>query len=106
MCCYFKDGGPHEGPIGEVRNILGKKKAKEECARLVLLYLQVVKEQRLEYARGMMAGMKGNTQVIADRAVGKEVEGEAEVATMTTGVGGQDGDSGDEGFESAVEEMD
>lgn len=33
VCCFFKGAGEHEGPIGEVRNIYGKKKAKEECAR-------------------------------------------------------------------------
>ncbi|ORY15736.1 hypothetical protein BCR34DRAFT_558468 [Clohesyomyces aquaticus] len=47
VSAYFKSGGPHEGPVGEVRHIFGKKKAKEECARLTLEYLREVHRQRL-----------------------------------------------------------
>lgn len=55
--CSFKNSGGHEGPIGEVRNIFGKKKAKEECARLTLQYLTELKEKREEFGRRMMAGI-------------------------------------------------
>lgn len=100
VSCYFKDGGPHQGPLGEVRNVFGKKRAKEECARLVVQYLHDVKEARLEYARSMMASVKGDTQVVANRAVGKQVEGEER------GAGHQHEDSDDQGFQSAAEQMD
>lgn len=47
--------GPlHEGPIGEVRNVYGKKRAKEECARLVVGYLEGVRERRREEGRRRM----------------------------------------------------
>ncbi|KAF1831590.1 hypothetical protein BDW02DRAFT_43748 [Decorospora gaudefroyi] len=54
VSCFFKNGGPHSGPIGTVRNVFGKKKAKEECARLTLEYLVEVRERRLEY--GLVLG--------------------------------------------------
>ncbi|KAF2661890.1 hypothetical protein K491DRAFT_686867 [Lophiostoma macrostomum CBS 122681] len=47
VACYFRGVAGHEGPIGEVRHVFGKKKAKEECAKLVLEYLLAVKEKRL-----------------------------------------------------------
>ncbi|KAL5400482.1 hypothetical protein PMIN03_012347, partial [Paraphaeosphaeria minitans] len=64
VSCFFKNGGPHEDPDCEVRHVFGKKKAKEECARLVLQYLEGLREKRMEYARGVMAGMKGGETVI------------------------------------------
>ena len=100
VSCYFKDSGPHQGPLGEVRNVFGKKKAKEECARLVVQYLQDVKETRLEYARSMMAGIKGDTHAVTNRAVGKQAESEGRAS------GNQHEDSDDDGFQSAVEQID
>jgi hypothetical protein len=61
VACYFKYGGPHGGPIGEVRNIFGKKKAKEECARLTVAYLQDVKQRRLEFGARMMASAQAGS---------------------------------------------
>ena len=37
VTCFFRGAGPHEGPIGEVRNIYGKKKAKEAKDRPELI---------------------------------------------------------------------
>lgn len=54
MACYFPGGGKHEGPLGEVRHIFGKNKAKEECARLVLDYLSRVMEERIEASKRLM----------------------------------------------------
>ncbi|KAJ4330491.1 hypothetical protein N0V95_010047 [Ascochyta clinopodiicola] len=64
VSCYFKNGGAHEGPIGEVRNIFGKKKAKEECARLTLQYLTLLREKREELGRRLMAGIGGGEGVM------------------------------------------
>ncbi|KAL1795158.1 hypothetical protein ACET3X_006974 [Alternaria dauci] len=75
VTCFFRGAGPHEGPIGEVRNIYGKKKAKEECARLTLEYLKEVREKRVAYGAKMMKGIAGAEGVIA-AAAGKPVEGE------------------------------
>ncbi|EUC45811.1 hypothetical protein COCMIDRAFT_36514 [Bipolaris oryzae ATCC 44560] len=58
VACFFRGAGPHEGPIGEVRNVFGKKKAKEECARLTLEYLLDVREKRRAYGARMMAGVE------------------------------------------------
>jgi hypothetical protein len=77
VSCVFRNGGPHEGPICEVRNIHGKKKAKEECARLTLEYLKEVRERRMEYGKKMMAGISGAEGVVA-AAAGRPVEGERE----------------------------
>ncbi|UPX13096.1 uncharacterized protein EKO05_0003623 [Ascochyta rabiei] len=75
VSCYFKNGGAHEGPIGEVRNIFGKKRAKEECARLTLQYLTQLKEKREEVGRRLMAGIAGG-EGVAGVAVGKAMDGE------------------------------
>ncbi|XPS79782.1 hypothetical protein M3J09_011754 [Ascochyta lentis] len=79
VSCYFKNGGAHEGPIGEVRNIFGKKRAKDECARLTLQYLSELREKREEVGRRMMAGIVGGEHV-ANVAVGKAVDSEASMA--------------------------
>ncbi|KAI8933900.1 hypothetical protein NX059_009594 [Plenodomus lindquistii] len=99
--CTFRNGGPHAGPLGEVRNVFGKKKAKEECARLVVVYLEEVKEKRLEYGREMMRDVGGGA-VVGEMALGRAVDGEGQ------GVGGLDGrmeEDEDEAFEDAVEEI-
>ncbi|EMD85535.1 hypothetical protein COCC4DRAFT_76101 [Bipolaris maydis ATCC 48331] len=64
VACFFRDAGPHEGPIGEVRNVFGKKRAKEECARLTLDYLLDVREKRRAYGARMMAGVRGGEGVV------------------------------------------
>ncbi|RYN46231.1 hypothetical protein AA0114_g8386 [Alternaria tenuissima] len=79
VTCFFRGAGPHEGPIGEVRNIYGKKKAKEECARLTLEYLKDVREKRVAYGAEMMKGIAGVEGVLA-AAAGKPVEGEGKNA--------------------------
>ena len=79
VTCFFRGAGPHEGPIGEVRNIYGKKKAKEECARLTLEYLKDVREKRVAYGAEMMKGIAGAEGVLA-AAAGKPVEGEGKNA--------------------------
>ncbi|KAF1355963.1 hypothetical protein EJ07DRAFT_130073 [Lizonia empirigonia] len=78
--CYFRDGGAHEGPLGEVRNVFGKKRAKEECARLTLEYLTRLREDREEMARSMMAGFGGLTGV-PRAAVGEGVGGQGDVGS-------------------------
>lgn len=101
VSCYFKNGGAHAGPIGEVRNIFGRKKAKEECARLTLQYLTELKEKREAVGRRMMAGIAG-AEGVAGVAVGKAMDGEE-------GMAGRHGEleSGDEDeldtFEDAME---
>ncbi|KAF3002366.1 hypothetical protein E8E13_000255 [Curvularia kusanoi] len=54
VSCFFRNGGRHAGPIGEVRNVFGRKKAREECARLVLGYLEEVRRERLKVAEGLI----------------------------------------------------
>ncbi|KAF1923663.1 uncharacterized protein M421DRAFT_425555 [Didymella exigua CBS 183.55] len=75
VSCYFKNGGAHEGPIGEVRNIFGKKNAKNECARNTLAYLTEVKRQREEIANRLIADIKGGAGV-ASMGVGMAMDGE------------------------------
>ncbi|OAL47312.1 hypothetical protein IQ07DRAFT_516181 [Pyrenochaeta sp. DS3sAY3a] len=45
VAAYFRNGGAHAGPIGEVSDVWGKRKAREECARLVAGYLEGVKKK-------------------------------------------------------------
>jgi hypothetical protein len=103
VACFFTSGGPHAGPIGEVRNVFGKKKAKEECARRAVEYLEEVYRMRVEAGRGLLEGVKGGEELVKGK-MGRRVEGES-------GVGGGDekkgeeGSDGEEGFEDAVEEM-
>jgi hypothetical protein len=75
VSCFFRGAGPHEGPLGEARNVYGKKKAKEECARLTLQYLNEVREKRVQYGREMMSGVRGAEGVML-AAAGRGVEGE------------------------------
>lgn len=65
VACYFRDGGAHEGPIGEVRNVFGKKRAKEECARLVLMHLGEVKRGREQIAAKLIKGFAGDAGAVA-----------------------------------------
>ncbi|KAF2017702.1 hypothetical protein BU24DRAFT_460714 [Aaosphaeria arxii CBS 175.79] len=46
VACFFNNGGEHAGPIGEVRHVFGRRKAKEECARGVVEYLSRVRDER------------------------------------------------------------
>jgi hypothetical protein len=57
--CVFRNGEPHAGPHGEVRNIFGRKKAKEECARLTLAVLEEVRREREAVAERMLAELAG-----------------------------------------------
>ena len=55
--CVFRHGEPHAGPFGEVRNIFGRKKAREECARLTLAVLEEVRRERAAVAERVLAGL-------------------------------------------------
>lgn len=79
VSCYFKNGGAHEGPIGEVRNIFGKKNAKNECARKTLQYLTDLKSEREAIAARLIAGIKGGAGV-ASVGVGMAMDGEEIIA--------------------------
>ncbi|KAI4923637.1 uncharacterized protein J4E92_007611 [Alternaria infectoria] len=93
VCCFFKGAGQHEGPIGEVRNIYGRKKAKEECARLTLEYLQEVKEERLRYGISVMRGVLGE----------EGVEGVVGAGLGRVGLGEGEGEGAEAGEEKMVE---
>ena len=80
VSCFFKNGGQHEGPIGEVRNVLGKKRAKEECARHVLEYLSEEKKRREAIAAKLSARAEedtgANTMMDGKSYVGAKTNGE------------------------------
>lgn len=97
MSCCFRNGGAHEGPLGEVRNVFGKKRAKEECARLTLEYLTRLREDREEMARRLMAGFGGF------KGVPRAAAGEGVVEGGSRGdVGSEDDDT--DVFEDAVDQ--
>jgi hypothetical protein len=104
----FKDGGELEGPIGEVRNIFGKKKARDECARLTLEYLLQEKERRLSYGRNMMQGIVGG-QSMAGVAVGQPIGGSKAIGSAVLKrerereVNGSESEEEGDEFEDAVE---
>jgi hypothetical protein len=102
--CFFNNAGPHQGPIGEVRNVFGKKKAKEECARLTLAYLKEVYAQRLAYAQRMMEGISGG-EGVEEGALGKPIEGEKDEADARRQFIMEMGGESDAEFEDAVEEL-
>ena len=99
MSCFFRDAGPHAGPIGEVRNVYGKKKAKEECARLTLEYLERVRQVRWEFGKKMMEGIKGGETM--GLGVGRSVEGEDQAKNVVKDEDEDEED--DEVFEDAVD---
>jgi len=94
VACFFANGGAHAGPIGEVRNVLGKKKAKEECARLTVAYLEEVRRYRVECGRRVLEGVVGGEGVV-DAAVGRGWDGE----------GVKKEEDVDSEFEDAMEEL-
>ena len=100
--CYFSNGGEHAGPIGEVRNILGKKRAKEECARQTLEYLLEVQRVRMEYGLLMMQGIKGGEGVVAG-ALGRAREGKEDVGVEKKQEGEMDVDEKRDLIKSLVE---
>jgi hypothetical protein len=111
VTCSFKDGGALEGPLGEVRHIYGKKKAKEECARLTLEYLRIEKEKRMSYGRKMMEGVVGG-EGAASVAVGQPIGGSREIEKAVLRRAGEVGESSglktdeeEDDFEDAVEDI-
>jgi hypothetical protein len=83
--------------------VFGKKKAKEECARLTLEYLNEVHAHRLAYGQMMLQGIAGGENVL-EGALGKMREGEAEAMDMRRRGGESDEDIEIE-FEDAVEDL-
>jgi hypothetical protein len=61
-----------------VRNVFGKKKAKEECAKLTLEYLEEVRERRVDYGRRMMQGVGNAGGVVGVAAAARAVDGETD----------------------------
>ena len=70
-----------------MRNIYGRKKAKEECARLTLEYLTQVKEERLRYGMSVMRGVLGSEGVegVIEGGLGRVGLGEGEGARVGEG---------------------
>ena len=58
VAAYFPHCPSHEGPIGEVRRVYGKKAAKEECAKRVLAYLKEEEHRRIKDAQGFIDSLK------------------------------------------------
>ena len=102
VSCFFKDGGVHAGPIGEVRNVFGKKKAKEECARLTLSYLSDLKRQREAVAERLIRGIQGGDEV-KSAAGGMAMDGEEGVAGKHADKVANQSDDEMEIFEDAME---
>lgn len=108
-----------EGPVGQVRNVHGKKRAKEECAKLVVRVLEGVRERRERelrdvFGEGGAGGRKGEVRMMVDlkgmKGVEKGDDGvgkEREREMRGVGVGQDDGEDeyDDETFEDAVEEV-
>ncbi|RMZ73759.1 double-stranded rna-binding [Pyrenophora seminiperda CCB06] len=67
VSCHFRDGGPHAGPLGEVRNVYGKKRAKEECARLTFVYLEGERERRVALGKRLLEGVRGVKRLLVWR---------------------------------------
>ena len=58
VTAYFSQSLSHEGPVGEVERVHGKKAAKEECAKRVLAYLKEEEQKRSQNARGFIDSLK------------------------------------------------
>lgn len=58
VAAYFSQSLSHEGPVGEVKQVHGKKAAKEECAKRVLAYLKGEEQKRSQNAQGFINSLK------------------------------------------------
>lgn len=58
-----------------MRNIFGKKNAKNECARKTLQYLTTLKHERMAIADRLVKGIEGGA-VVAGVGVGMPMDGE------------------------------
>lgn len=58
VAAYFSQSLSHEGPVGEVERVYGKKAAKEECAKRVLAYLKGEEQKRSQDAQGFIDSIK------------------------------------------------
>lgn len=99
--------------VGEVRNVFGKKRAKEECARGVVGWLEGVKRERVERRRGVMGGVEkgngkeeglsgGKTDAEHDGKPGEEAMWKVDVDEYED-INADEHDN--EGFEDAVEQL-
>lgn len=90
VSCSFDSPHARHGPIGEVHHVIGRKKAKEACARLTLEYLITVREERLSYGRKAMEGAVGGGAVagvaVKEAAEGTVEESEDEFVDAVEGV--------------------
>lgn len=86
VTCRFQN---KDGEYGEARHVLGKKKAKGECARLTVMWLEEEYERRMSMVRGAVGGAG------KDRA---EENGKGKAVV-------KEGDEHSDSFEDAVEEM-
>ncbi|KAH7086358.1 hypothetical protein FB567DRAFT_471912 [Paraphoma chrysanthemicola] len=104
--CFFNGAGPHQGPVGEVRNVFGKKKAKEECARLTLDYLREVHAHRLASGQEMLKDISGATDFV-EGALGKPTdEDKVDISDKEQLLKDMEGDGDEEEqFEDAVEDL-
>lgn len=86
--------------------MFGKKKAKEECARLTLEYLKEVHAHRLAYGQTMMDSISGGEAVV-EGALGKASEEENEAMEARRQFVTEMGNESDEetGFEDALEDL-
>ncbi|KAJ4292445.1 hypothetical protein N0V90_009107 [Kalmusia sp. IMI 367209] len=115
VSCTFKDAGPLAGPIGEVRHVFGRKKAKEECARLTLDYLEALQAERIARAKAVARGEAGGVESRADSGWGDVAEdavvkGKAqrpvdEALDRNGESDDDDDDDDDDGFVDAVESV-
>jgi len=88
--------------------VYGKKKAKEECARLTLEYLERVRQVRWEFGRKMMEGVKGGETVglgVARRVVEDEDEDEGQAKSVEKGEDKEEEEEEDEVFEDATDRL-
>jgi hypothetical protein len=104
VACFFKDGGDLEGPMGTVRHMSGKKKAREECARLTFKDLQGVKENRMSQARKALDD-GGVTSIAVRQPIGGSGEIEAGVVNRAAESSELKTDD-EEDFKDAVEVID
>lgn len=113
--CFFKEDDEHRGPHGKVRDICGKKAAKEACAKKVLVYLEELQAERLSALPQAMRAQAAHTEAGAEEDLRQYFNfgassGGGGGGGITLGAGlavcADPGDSSDEGeYDSAEENL-
>jgi hypothetical protein len=92
VACFFPSAShPVDGPVAAVRNVFGRKKAKEECARLVVAWLRELEEIRKAEVRAVLGSGEREVkmQVNLKAGAGGAQDGDLKMEDVVEKLGGE-----------------